>query len=176
MLEPALSGFYEFIRAQLDNLRSNNMRNALTLMFEIFMGQERQSAHLRQLIKACMSNVLARTAADKVFLASVAKKTITAAVENCPCFEMSEVLIEVCHSKNLTLAELSVTQLALLVKCADKAFFKDPQADSLISAMCLVLEGKKTRMVKNAVPVMQEFKAHIGKEALFARALAIFQA
>jgi hypothetical protein len=33
--------------------------------------------------------------------------------------------------------------------------------------MCLVIEGKKTRMVKNAVPVMQTIKTHLGRDELF---------
>lgn len=33
--------------------------------------------------------------------------------------------------------------------------------------MCLVVEGKKTRMVKSAGPVLLEFKAQIGETELF---------
>lgn len=59
----------------------------------------------------------------------------------------------------------------MLVKCADSSFFENAKTDSLISAMCLIVEGKKSRMVKNAVPVIQEVKAHIGSEALFKKAV-----
>ena len=30
--------------------------------------------------------------------------------------------------------------------------------------MCLVIEGKKTRMVKNAIPVMQTIKTNLGRD------------
>lgn len=111
MLEPALSEFFTFIKSQADNLRSNNSRNALTFIHEVFV-QERNSPELRAFIKACMHICLMKTVADKAFLATIAKKGVMAAVQACPCVELSEILIEGTTSKNLTLAEFSMAQLA----------------------------------------------------------------
>jgi hypothetical protein len=82
------------------------------------------------------------------------------------------VLIEGSKSKSLVLAEFSVAQLAVLVKYADSDFFL--AADPLINAMCFLIEGKKTRMVKNAVPVLQEIRHHLGKEGLYEKTHLIF--
>lgn len=40
--------------------------------------------------------------------------------------------------------------------------------------MCEIIEGKKSRMVKNAVPVLQEVKSHIGADQLTQRAIQSF--
>lgn len=84
---------------------------------------------------------------------------------------MCEVLIEGSSSKSLVLAEYSVSQLVLFVSCTSPDFFKS--CDSLINAMCLIIEGKKTRMVKKAVPVLLEIRTHLGKEGLFDRAVVV---
>ena len=39
--------------------------------------------------------------------------------------------------------------------------------------MCLVIEGKKTRMVKNAVPVMQTIKTNLGRDELFKKCVEV---
>lgn len=39
--------------------------------------------------------------------------------------------------------------------------------------MCLVIEGKKTRMVKNAVPVMQTIKTYLGRDELFKKCVEV---
>jgi len=54
----------------------------------------------------------------------------------------------------------------VLVKNAETSFFQDEKTDSLIFTMCDVIEGKKSRMVKSATPVLLEFKTHIGYETL----------
>lgn len=72
------------------------------------------------------------------------------------------MLAEGANSKSLALAEFSLQTISVLVKYADASFFTDPTADSLIIAMCDVIEGKKSRMVKSATPVLLEFKTHIG--------------
>ncbi len=83
-------------------------------------------------------------------------------------------MLEGTRSKNVNIAEFSVEQLVNLVKNADHKFFEDPISGSLISAMCEIIEGKKSRMVKNAVPVLQEVKSHIGAEKLTQRAIESF--
>lgn len=119
-----------------------------------------------------MPTVLKQTLADKSFISTVAKKALQAIVQSCPSYNSCQVLIEGSKSKSLVLAEFSVTQLALLVKCADSHFFQN--SDPLINAMCFLIEGKKTRMVKNAVPVLQEIRSHLGKEGLYEKAVLIF--
>jgi hypothetical protein len=40
--------------------------------------------------------------------------------------------------------------------------------------MCEIIEGKKSRMVKNAVPVLQGVKKHLGNDELVQRAMQSF--
>lgn len=55
-----------------------------------------------------------------------------------------------------------------MIKYVDDDFFA--ANDTLICAMSEVIEGKMARLVKHALPVMLEFKAHIGEKALADRA------
>jgi len=57
---------------------------------------------------------------------------------------------------------------------ADDQFFQSN--DVLLSAMCDVIEGKMARMTKHAVPVILEFKAHLGEKTLTERAFNALKA
>jgi len=92
----------------------------------------------------------------------LAKRSLTQAAETCPTWPVCQILAEGSNSKSLALAEFSLQTISVLVKNADSSFFSDPAADSLILTMCDVIEGKKSRMVKSATPVLLEFKNHIG--------------
>ncbi len=108
--------------------------------------------------KIVLPGVLSRTLADKNFIASLAKRSLTQAAETCPTWTVCQILSESTGSKSLPLAEFSLQTINVLVKNADASFFTNPDSDSLIVAMCDVIEGKKSRMVKNATPVLLEFK------------------
>lgn len=76
-----MNEFEPFIRVQIDNLRSNNSRNALTLVYELFQdNRKKMSENYQEFTQYCMPAVLVKTQADKSFIASVAKKAIMAAV------------------------------------------------------------------------------------------------
>ena len=153
----------------MENLRSNNSKNALTLVFEVFSVNtevKKVSEPYLNFAKIVLPGVLSRTLADKNFIASLAKRSLTQAAETCPTWTVSQILSEGSASKSLALAEFSLQTISVLVRNADSSFFKDQAADSLILAMCDVIEGKKSRMVKSATPVLLEFKTQIGLEAL----------
>lgn len=146
---------------QVENLRSNNSKNALTLVYEIFSVRpevKKVSESFINFSRVVLPAVLNRTLADKNFIASLAKKGITTAAEQCPTYPVCNILLEGTRSKALALAEFSLQSLSILVRCSDKSFFNDPSSDCLILTMCDIIEGKKSRMVKNATPVLLEFK------------------
>lgn len=166
---PALAVFRTFIANQVENLRSNNSKNALTLVFEIFsVGSEfkKVSEEYVDFAKLVIPGVLIRTLADKNFIASLAKRSITIMVETCPTWSVCQMFLESTASKSLVLAEFSLQTIGVLVRNADTNFFTNPTSDILILTMCDVIEGKKTRMVKSATPVLLEFKSQLGQETL----------
>ena len=108
--------------------------------------------------KMVLPGVLNRTLADKNFIASLAKRSLTQAAESCPTWTVCQILAEAINSKALALAEFSLQTISVLVKNAHPSFFTDPSSEKLILTMCDVIEGKKSRMVKSATPVLLEFK------------------
>ena len=166
--------FAGFICTQIDNLRSNNSRNALNFVLELFKNNNANVSDA--FAKSCLPLVFVKTQYDKKFISEVAKDSIRALVLTSASPAICELILEGTRSKNVNTAEFAVEQLVNLVKNANPAFYEDPVANSLISAMCAIIEGKKPRMVKNAVPVLQEVKSHIGEDRLTQRAIESFTA
>ncbi len=109
--------FLAFICSQIENLRSNNSRNALNVVLELV--QDNNSKMSDTFTKTCMPLVLLKTQYDKKFISDVAKDIIRAGVSTNPSPALCEVLLESSRSKNLALAEFSVEQLVNLVKSTD---------------------------------------------------------
>ena len=98
--------------------------------------------------------VLNKTASEKSFISSVAKRAVTSAAEACPKHVTCTVLLGGVESKNISLAEFSISSISVLVQKTDFQFFESKKADNLIEEMLLQMEGKKTRMVKHATPIL----------------------
>lgn len=63
--------------------------------------------------------VLNKTASEKSFISNVAKRAITSAAEACPKHVTCFVLLGGVESKNLSLAEFSISSISVLVQNTD---------------------------------------------------------
>ena len=123
-----------FIKGQIENLRSNNSRNALALFHEVFsQNSDKSPDGLKTsdtwavFLEANYATVFARVNADKKFISMVAQKGVLAAAEVSPIPPTINVLIKNSSSKSLVLAEFAVRSLEALVKTASPAFFHEQQ-------------------------------------------------
>ena len=123
-----------FIKGQIENLRSNNSRNALALFHEVFsQNSDKSPDGLKTsdtwavFLEANYATVFARVNADKKFISMVAQKGVLAAAEVSPIPPTINVLIKNSSSKSLVLAEFAVRSLEALVKTANPAFFHEQQ-------------------------------------------------
>ena len=122
-----------FISKQIDNLRSNNSRNALALFQEVFSNNADKCPEGLKIsdtwavfIDANIPSVIKLTVADKKFLSLVAQKGLLAVAEVSPIPVTSSNLCKSVSSKNVVLAEHAVKSLEVLVKAANPALFHEP--------------------------------------------------
>lgn len=104
------------------------------------------------IVTLALPQVLGKVSTDKKFIATLAKKAVTACAEHCVTRATVAALVDAVNAKNLDLSEFAASALQALTKSADPAFF-DVQFDAglqIVGALCTVIEGKKTRMVKFA--------------------------
>lgn len=116
-----------------------------------------------------MSSVLAKAAADKAFLAKIAKSAVTNCAQTCPSVPTANLLIEGAKSKIVALAEFSVQTMVVFVKNADSEFLTGNDSDNLVSALCWVIDGKAARLAKAAVEAMQVIKKAVGDETMVSK-------
>ena len=123
-----------FIKGQIENLRSNNSRNALALFHEVFsQNSDKSPDGLKTndtwavFLDINYSSVFSKVNADKKFISMVAQKGVLAAAEVSPIQQTSSVLIKNSSSKSLVLAEFAVRSLEALVKTASPAFYHEQQ-------------------------------------------------
>ena len=107
----------DFIKGQIENLRSNNSRNSLQLFSELYSENKdkceatdgrKMGEPWEPFTEKVLPTVLAKTCADKAFIAKIAMKGVLSCVEACPSRCASRILIQNAPSKNLKLAEFSV--------------------------------------------------------------------
>ena len=132
--ESLIDQLSNFIKGQIENLRSNNSRNALALFHEVFsQNSDKSPDGLKTsdtwavFLEANYATVFARVNADKKFISMVAQKGVLAAAEVSPIPPTINVLIKNSSSKSLVLAEFAVRSLEALVKTANPAFFHEQQ-------------------------------------------------
>ena len=109
-------------------MRSNNSKNALTLVYEVFSVRsevKKVSEPYLHFAKNVLPGVLNRTLADKNFIASLAKRSLTLAAESCPTWTVCQILVDNVNSKALALAEFSLQTISVLVKKAEPSFFTE---------------------------------------------------
>jgi hypothetical protein len=123
-----------------------------------------------------LPQVLAKVSTDKKFIANLAKKAVTACAEHCVTRATANALVEAVNAKNLDLSEFAASAMQALTKAADPQFF-DVQFDAglhIIGALCSVIEGKKTRMIKYAQPALLQIKQTVGEDKLEGMILEVF--
>ena len=131
-LESIIDQFATFLKGQVENLRSNNSRNALTLFQEIFSHNADKCPEGRKvndtwalLLDINFAAIFAKTSADKKFLSLTAQKAVLAAAEVSPLPVTSATLIKVSSSKSLVQAEFACRSLEVLVKTAPIQLFAE---------------------------------------------------
>jgi hypothetical protein len=117
--ELQLAHFTRFISDQVDNLRSNNSRNALTLVYEIFSRPGVKQQMMALFVNDILPIVLNKTASEKSFISSVAKRAVSSAAEAIPKHVTCNVLLSGVDSKNISLAEFSIHSIWVLVQKTD---------------------------------------------------------
>jgi hypothetical protein len=123
------------------------------------------------------SAVLQKSVADKNFIASIAKRATTSCAQIVPDHTTARILLESVTSKNLNLSEFAITTLSsAVVASAGREFFDEPPIDNLIYEMCVVMEGKKPRMVKHAVPILTACKEALTRSTLFDKCVQMLSA
>jgi len=89
--------FSEFVKGQVDNLRSNLSKNALLFLKE-FSSHQRMSSYdtIGPFVKVVFPQALIKTVYEKNFIVAEAKRTIELAVQNLIMPEIIDVLVEGC--------------------------------------------------------------------------------
>jgi len=87
-----LDVFESFIRVQVESLRSNNSKNGLSLVEEMFAGKDKKC--FEPFVAKCMPSVLLKCAADKAFITKLAKKGVSNASQSCATEALALVLVE----------------------------------------------------------------------------------
>lgn len=151
------------MKGQVENLRSNNSRNALCLFHDIFSQNHDKCPEGRKIndtwsvfLEANFATVFAKISADKKFISSEAQKGVLAAVESSPIPPTISVLVKNSSSKSLSLAEFAVRSLELLVKGVPPAFFheqhQEEQCLSIVHCLFEVMDQRQMKKTKYAKP------------------------
>lgn len=173
VLEGILDQFTTFIKGQIENLRSNNSRNALALFCEIFCNNAEKCVEGRKdndtwalFLDVNLAPVFAKTVADKKFLSLAAQKGVLAVAEVSPVPQSSSVFIKNSNSKNIALAELGVRCLEILIKAATPWLLLEPhhedQCLAIVHCLTEVMNQKQMKKVKFAKPAMQHIQKVVG--------------
>jgi hypothetical protein len=118
--------------------------------------------------------VLQKSVADKNFIAAVAKRATTSCAQIVADHITARILLESVISKNLSLSEFAITTLnSAVVSSVASSFFEEPPIDNLVYEMCVVMEGKKPRMVKHAVPILNACKEALTRSTLFDKCVQV---
>ena len=133
-LESIIDQFANFLKGQVENLRSNNSRNALCLFHEIFSQNADKCPEGRKvndtwalLIDTNLAAVFKMTNADKKFLSLTAQKAVLAAAEVSPIPQTSSILIKLTGSKSVVQAEFACRSLEVLIKTAPMELYHEQQ-------------------------------------------------
>ena len=100
-----LDAFTPFLKASVDNLRSNISKNSLMFCNEFFSNTEslQNEKHQEQLIKflkVALPSIFLRTVYDKVFIAKEAKNAVANCLKNCVIPEVLEIVVQDgCYNK-----------------------------------------------------------------------------
>lgn len=175
VFERIIDQFTSFLKGQIENLRSNNSRNALALFEEIFSQNAEQCPEGRKVsdtwsvfIDVVFASVFAKAAADKKFISLVAQKGVLAVAEVSPISQTSAVLIRNSSSKTIVLAELGVRSLEILVKAAMPQLLLEPHNEEhclqIVHCLAEVMAQKQMKKVKYAKPALQHIQKVVGGE------------
>ena len=145
--------FSGFLKAQIENLRSNNSRNALALFRDVFSQNHDKTPEGRKVtdtwavfLDAQFATVFAKVNADKKFLQTEAQRGVLAAAETCPIPQTISVLVKNSSHKVITLSEFACRALEMLVKRAPPELFHEghyeEQCLQIVHSLCEVLEQR----------------------------------
>lgn len=165
-LESIIDQFAIFLKGQIENLRSNNSRNAMCLFWEIFSQNAEKCPEGRKVndtwavyIEINMAAVFKNTNADKKFLSMTAQKAMLAVAEVSPIPQTSSCLINYSASKTMAHAEFALRSLEVLCKTAPTELYHEQhyeeQCLQIVHCLCEVLEQKQAKKVKYAKPALQ---------------------
>ena len=110
-------------------------------------------------IEEVMPTVLAKCTYEKAFIANIAKLGSANASKVALLPATCKVLVD--HgttSKNMNLVEYSLMCLTHFVKLQPTEFFGHAEALNLGNQLSIILESKKTRLVKVAKPILKEIE------------------
>lgn len=96
--EAKIDSFCDFVKSQVESLRSNLIKNALILVREVF--SKKRDREMASFAKSILPSVLVKAIYEKNFIAQEAKKCIQGAIANFPYPETIDALVEGCQSKN----------------------------------------------------------------------------
>ncbi len=155
-----------FIKAQVDNLRSNLSKNALLLVQEVF--SDVRGNEIAGFIRLVVPTVLIKTDFEKNFIAQEAKKIMTCVSNDCPYSESIDVLVEGCQTKNGILAESAIGYLAVLVKLMEPGYYLEcgESVRGLLKQMNMEIDGKRMKMKKTAERICKDIKNKVGQEQI----------
>ena len=177
VVQTQLKDMADFLKAQADNLRSNNSRNSLNLFVELFEENldkcgatdgRKVGGHWEEFAEKLLPSVLARTYADKQFIAKLAQRGVLACCKTCVIPQTTRIIIEACPSKNMKLSEFAVQALAVQATSAPIQLYGDPEMEThrldIIQALCEVLEKAQPRMLKHAKPGLKHIEKVMGQD------------
>lgn len=151
--------FSEFVKGQVDNLRSNLSKNALLFLKE-FSSHQRMSSYdtIGPFVKVVFPQALIKTVYEKNFIVAEAKRTIELAVQNLIMPEIIDVLVEGCQAKNIILAEYSMGYLQEVVKKMDEEYLisGNDSSKQLFFQLVAEFDGKRMKIKKGAESIFKD--------------------
>jgi hypothetical protein len=152
------------VKGQIDNLRSNLIKNALLFLNEFFsvpILNEHQVALTSSFVKAVVPAVLIKTVYEKNFIVNEAKKTLASATKNALVVpDLIEVLVDGLSNKNISIAEYSVNYLGDAIKSVDINFILagGSTVNILVKQLVIELDGKRMKVKKGAESIFTSLK------------------
>ena len=159
-LEELLPRSYKQIIQQIDNLRSNNSKEALNLVSEIFEHQE-ISKISGEIMGPVLNAVFTKTVSEKGFLKREAKKAVgflTRKYNPCLVEELSS-FTQSHHS--------SISEEAIRILCEYLEFNKVSEfSPGFYRILSINLDGKRAVLQKRAKEIIQNLKNRIGSNLI----------
>lgn len=160
MLQELLPQVSNHIIAQIDNLRSNNSKEALTLVAEIIEFQNIEKLD-KGVICPIVSALFGKTVSEKAFL----RKEALGAVERLPKKYNPHLLLEISNQILSLNGQISELGAKILCDYVENNKITEVNGDFLTLLM-RTINGKRAVLQKKGTEILNSFRSRLGTHSL----------